>query len=630
MCGIAGKMFFDPPAKVETRHIQAMLAPIFHRGPDASGVFLDGNAGLGHARLSIIDLNSGAQPMCNEDESVWIVFNGEIYNFKELRSYLLARGHRFRSQSDTEVIIHLYEELGPECVERLRGMFAFALWDKSKQRLFLARDRVGIKPLYYYSDSQAIWFGSEIKAILTDESIPRELDLMSVRKFFAFNYLPGEETLLKGVRKLLPGHFILADSQGVRIRQYWDLRFTDERWSMPYGEAVEELYSLTRQCVKDHMMADVPVGVLLSGGMDSTAVCSLAVQQTNKKLHTFTIGFNDQGVVDERPYAKTAADSFGTEHHELSFGAKEFWDTLPLYVRHMEEPVCEPPAIALYHISKLAREHVKVVLSGEGGDEAFAGYPNYVHMLGVERWKNKLGPLSAPVGSFANLLGARTGRAGLARYAHALNHELPEHYFSRTSTPESLFNKRAQSIFTPEFLEATAGFDPAEYIARLLAPVKKQPLLNKLLYIDTKTWLPDDLLIKADKMTMATSIELRVPLLDHVLLEFAASLPPEFKLHGRETKRILKSAFAKAVPSEILSRKKAGFPVPYGKWLKTEVSDRLRPGNGRDSLFPIKVFQPRKLGCPGLGDCSYLNGKEAFSMVVFQEWLLQLKGGVSR
>ncbi|HLH52163.1 MAG TPA: asparagine synthase (glutamine-hydrolyzing), partial [Verrucomicrobiae bacterium] len=396
MCGIAGKLVLDPAGRVERSAIEDMLRPINHRGPDGNGVYLDANIGLGHCRLSIIDLSTGDQPMTNEDKTIWIVFNGEIYNFQELRELLVAKGHIFRSRSDTEVIIHLYEEFGEECVTRLRGMFAFAIWDSKRRRLFVARDRVGIKPLYYCQTPQAFYFASELKSIIADPQVKREVHLPAVRRFLSFNYVPGEETLLKGVLKLLPGHWLSIEHGKMVRRQYWDLRFTRDRWDMPYEAAVEELHALLASTVRDHMIADVPVGVLLSGGVDSSAMLNFAVQGTEKKVKTFTVGFDGDQVVDERPYARLAAERFHSEHFETTISEADFWDFLPSYVWHMEEPVCEPPAVALYYVTKFARKHVKVLLSGEGGDEAFAGYPNYPNMLSLDRLAGALGPLARP------------------------------------------------------------------------------------------------------------------------------------------------------------------------------------------------------------------------------------------
>ena len=575
MCGIAGKLLFEPEGRVARADIEAMLRPIAHRGPDGQGIYLDDNAGLGHCRLSIIDLSTGDQPMANEDETVWIVFNGEIYNFKPLREDLLSRGHVFRSRSDTEVIIHLYEEYGADCVRHLRGMFAFAIWDKKHRRLFAARDRVGIKPLYYCQTPDALYFASELKAIITDPAVSREISLPALRQFFSFFYLPGEDTLFRSVRKLLPGHYLLAEDGKISFRRYWDLQFTHQRWGQSFEETVEELDGLLAATVRDHMMADVPVGILLSGGVDSSAVLSYAVQGTAKKVKTFTVGFDGGQVVDERPFARLVARRFGTEHYDLSITAEDFWNFLPAYAWHMEEPVCEPPAVALYYVSRFARQHVKVLLSGEGGDEAFAGYPNYPNMLRLDRIRSALGPLARPTGAAAALVGALFGMARVQRYGTALGRPLADCYFSRTSSPSTFFNRSAQRFFTPEFLAASAPRSAPNTMAELLRPAADWPLLDQMLYADTKTWLPDDLLIKADKITMANSLELRVPLLDHVVLEFAASLPPEFKVKGKQTKRVLKAAFAKVLPEAVLARKKAGFPVPYENWLRRELKGKV-------------------------------------------------------
>ena len=621
MCGIAGKLFFEQEGRVARADIEAMLRPIAHRGPDGQGIYLDGNVGLGHCRLSIIDLSTGNQPMANEDETVWIVFNGEIYNFQPLREDLLRRGHVFRSRSDTEVIIHLYEEYGAECVRHLRGMFAFAIWDKKHRRLFAARDRVGIKPLYYCQTPEALYFASELKAIITDPAVSREISPPALRRFFSFFYLPGEDTLFRSVRKLLPGHYLLAEDGKISIRCYWDLQFTKERWGRSFEEVVEELSSLLGSTVRDHMIADVPVGILLSGGVDSSAVLSYAVQGTEKKVKTFTVGFDDDQVVDERPYARLAARRFGTEHYDLSITAVDFWNFLPAYVWHMEEPVCEPPAVALYYVSKFARQHVKVLLSGEGGDEAFAGYPNYPNMLRLDRIRGVLGPLARPAGAAAAWAGAWLSMARVQRYGSALGRPLADCYFSRSSSPSTFFNRSAHRFFTPEFLAASASFSAPNTMAEVLRPAADWPLLDQMLYADTKTWLPDDLLIKADKITMANSLELRVPLLDHVVLEFAASLPPEFKVRGGQTKRALKATFAKVLPKAVLTRKKAGFPVPYEKWLRRELKGKVE-----DVLLSTRAASRgyfRNGAVRRLLQADSLHGhyaKEVFSLLAMELW----------
>lgn len=623
MCGIVGKLINDPSGRVTEPEIKAMMQPIRHRGPDGDGVFLDGPVGLGHLRLAIIDPEGGIQPMTNEDESVWIVFNGEIYNFQELMEGLIARGHRFRSRCDTEVIIHLYEEHGVECLKFLRGMFTFAIWDKKRRRLFVARDRVGIKPLYYSQTPNALYFASELKAIIADPAVSREIDHAAMRLFFSFYYVPGEETLFKSVRKLLPGHYMVAENGRLDIKRYWDLQFTHERAGRSFEEVVEELHELIRLTVKDHMIADVPVGVLLSGGVDSSAVLSFAVQGTEKKVRTFTVGFDGNQVVDERPFARMAAQRFGTEHHELTISADDFWNFLPSYVWHMEEPVCEPPAVALHYISKLARNHVKVLLSGEGGDEAFGGYPNYPNMIRLKELESRLGPLAAPAGLLAALAGNMTGREQWRRYGYALNRPLAEHYWSRTSGPTNFFNAHAAEVFSRDFLSASNATGSAA-MTELLRPVEGRPLLDQMLYADTKTWLPDDLLVKADKMTMANSLELRVPLLDHKVLEFAASLDSSHKVRGKETKRALKAAFAHELPKEITERKKAGFPVPYAHWLGNGLASGVRDLILSDRSIARGIFNRKSVErlCAAQ-EHGRASSKEIFSMVVLELWQRQ-------
>lgn len=621
MCGIAGKLLFDSAAPVSEREIRAMIETIVHRGPDGNGVHLDRNVGLGHCRLSIIDLNAGSQPMANEDGAVWIVFNGEIYNFKQLRDQLEAKGHNFRSHSDTEVIVHLYEDLGTDCVKQLRGMFAFAIWDRKQQALFIARDRVGIKPLYYCQSDKAFWFASELKAILADAAVERDVDCSSLRRFLAFNYAAGDGTLFQSIKKLAPGHWLQVKGGQVTLRQYWDLSFSRERWTSSYEEAVGELQELLADTVRDHMMADVPVGVLLSGGVDSSAVLNFAVQGARKTVKTFTVGFDGDRVVDERPFARLVAERFRTEHYETSISARDFWDFLPTYVRHMEEPVCEPPAVALYYVTRLARHYVKVLLSGEGGDEAFAGYPNYPNMLCLERVRNVLGPLARSAGAVSNLTGRALGHPGLQRYGWALGRPLASHYFSRTSSPAAFFNSSSLEFLTHEFSREVGEASAARLLAGLVEEVKEEPLLNQLLYVDSKTWLPDDLLIKADKITMANSLELRVPLLDHKVLEFAATLPPDFKVRGRQTKRILKSTFAQVIPKEVIERKKAGFPVPYESWLRgplrAEIADLLLSQRAAARGY-FQKSAVEKLLREHVQTGRY--SKEVFSLLVIELW----------
>lgn len=573
MCGIAGKLSLDLRQPVDPRLIDRMTSVIAHRGPDGQGAYVAGPVGLGHRRLSIIDLNTGSQPMCNEDATVWITYNGEIYNYTALREDLLQRGHTFRSQSDTEVIVHLWEEHGVQCLERLRGMFAFALWDATRKALFIARDRIGIKPLYYCETPQSLIFSSEIKALLADPEVPRDVSPEAVDRFLTYLYLPGGQTIFRHVRKLEPGQYLLAAGGTVVRKQYWDLKYEDGRRWTTFADAADALRSLLQETVRSHMISDVPVGFLASGGVDSTALLSFAVEQTTSQVQTFTVGFSDPDVVDERPFARHASRHFNTRHHEITVSAKEFGDFLPKYVWHMEEPVCEPPAVALYYVAKLARQHVKVLLSGEGGDEAFGGYPEYRHYPAFERWKTMIGPFRGAAKAALALAGRLEKRRRIARYATLMDLELPDYYYSRVTSPDDYFNRQKHAFYSDEFAHTVGGHAPSDVTRTLFHRMQGGHVLNRMLYVDAKTWLPDDLLVKADKMTMAASLELRVPFLDHKVLEFAATLPPEFKVKGSETKRVLKEAFRNRVPPPILARRKAGFPVPYGRWLTHELKD---------------------------------------------------------
>jgi len=573
MCGICGKLAFDNQATISPTLVRAMADTIRHRGPDDDGYYVSGQVGLGFRRLSIIDLKSGHQPLSNEDGSIWIVFNGEIYNYQDLRALLLEKGHLFKTCTDTEVIVHLYEEFGPSCLEKLRGMFSFAIWDGNAKSLFLARDRVGIKPLYYHLTDTSLAFASEIKAILADPSVDRRVAPEFIDRFLTFQYMPGEETLLRGIQKLAPGHYLLVKDGQTVIRQYWDLQFAESVQHKSIEQTETDLLNLLSETVNLHMIADVPVGVLLSGGVDSTGVLSLAVDQTDKKISTFTVGFSGEQFADERPYAKLAAEKFGSQHHEMTISAEDFAAFLPKYVWHMEEPVCEPPAIALYYVSKLARNHVTVLLSGEGGDEAFAGYSNYRNLVWLERLKRGGPFLKSALAGGMSIGNSLFGVSRLAKYVPLMDDRFPEYYYSRTSNPHRTTGNGLGSLYSADFLSAVDRELSIQPMRTLQARVQGLNTLNAMLYIDTKSWLPDDLLIKADKMTMANSIELRVPLLDHKVLEFAAALPSILKLNGLTTKFILKKALSKRIPKEIRNRKKTGFPVPYESWLRTDLKD---------------------------------------------------------
>jgi len=619
MCGICGKLNFDRDNEVSQQLLKAMADSIAHRGPDDDGYYISGQIGLGFRRLSIIDLAGGHQPLSNEDGTVWIVFNGEIYNYQELREDLLKKGHVFSTKADTEVIVHLYEEYGEAGIQSLRGMFAFAIWDQKQQKLLLARDRVGIKPLYYGVTSQGMVFASEMKAILVDPQIKREILPSTVDRFLTFGYVPGEETLLKGICKLPPASFMVVKNGKTEIKQYWDLHFSSSSVTLKVAE--EQLLEILEESVRLHMIADVPVGFLLSGGVDSTAMLSLASQKTDRPISSYTVGFANSGIADERPFARLAAEKYGSEHHEITISSKEFADFLPKYVWHMEEPVCEPPAVALYYVSKLARNYVKVLISGEGGDEAFAGYPNYRAMLWIERIKRMAGPLKGALSGTLSLLYKLSGYQKLGNYLPLLKEPFESYYYSRSSSPFRFFNAHSQQLYSSDFSASTSKQYSLRPVTQLLEQNRSDDLLSRMLYVDTRTWLPDDLLVKADKMTMANSVELRVPLLDHKLLEFAATLPSNFKINGFSMKYIAKRCLGKQIPAEILERKKAGFPVPYENWLRTDlrdsVSNILLDRETVDRGY-FKKSAVEKLVRDNAESGGY--AKEIFSLVVLELW----------
>lgn len=621
MCGICGKLYFDNQRPVERNDLSRMMEVIHHRGPDDEGVYLSGPVGLGHKRLSIIDLSTGKQPISNENGTVWIVFNGEIYNYQDLRVELVKKGHAFASQTDTEVIVHLYEEYGADCVLKLRGMFALAIWDENNGTLFLARDRVGIKPLYYWIGPDRFLFGSEIKAILQDPAVPREVDSRIIDRFLSYYYTPGAETMLKGVLKLPPGFSLIWKDGQCRINQYWDLHFSTGSSNIGFHQAKEDLLDLLKETVRLHMISDVPVGFLLSGGVDSTSLLSLALGETDKPLSSFTIGFEGEKFADERPFAKLAAARYGTQHYDITMNSNDFAEFLPKYVWFMEEPVCEPPAIAIYYISKLASEHVKVLISGEGGDEAFAGYQNYRNLVWLERLKKMMGPLANDLGQAMKKMEKAIPLGRLKKYVPLLSLPLAKYYYSRTSSPFTLINSEFKDVYISAFrntINKEFSIEPSKACFRDGDFVDN---LSKMLYVDTKTWLPDDLLVKADKMTMANSVELRVPLLDHKVLEFAAGLPSSFKLNGFTTKYILKETFKNMVPKEIINRPKTGLPVPYGSWMRNDLRkmveetllDQKSIGRGYFNRSGIE-----KILSANLNEGNY--DKEVFSLLILELW----------
>ena len=559
MCGICGVYNFGTGAPADPVALKRATDAMAHRGPDDEGFHIDGPLGLGNRRLSIIDLPGGHQPIANEDESIWITFNGEIYNYRDLRPDLLARGHKFRTHSDTETILHLYEEYGFECLEHLRGMFAFAIWDSRKRLLFVARDRLGVKPLFYQVDAGRLAFASELRTLR--ELLPRapEIDPQSVYDFFGFRYIPAPRTFYRGVEKLLPGHYLVADSTSVRTQAYWDIPPEDET-SKNSREIAAEIVELLRESVRLRLIADVPLGVFLSGGTDSSAVVAFMAELGARPLRTYTVGF-DESEHSELPYARDVANRFETEHHELIVTPQHMNDELPRLVAFRDEPIAEPTDVALYLISKLAAQSVKVVLAGEGGDELFAGYPKYA----AERLAGVFSMLpSAATRAISRWLPYGQHRVRTALEALSIRDEAERNiaWFASFSREER------ENLFASDFLAQVDTSHPARVIESYLEKVRDRSPLKRMLYADLKVWLPDNLLLRGDQMTMAASIEERGPFLDHRLVEMAARIPTRMLTRGFKTKVLLKDALRPYVPKNALFRRKVGFRVPVGEWFK--------------------------------------------------------------
>jgi len=569
MCGIAGIVEVGGRA-VDRDLLTAMTTVQAHRGPDGDGFVCRGGVGFGHRRLAIIDLVSGDQPMPNDDRSAWIVFNGEIYNYRELREELEGRGSRFRTQSDTEVILRAYEAYGPECVTRLRGMFAFAILDERARQVFLARDRVGIKPLVYHWDGRRLLFASELKGILEAPDVPRELDLEALGEYLGYHYVAAPRTIFRAVRKLPPASTLTLSLDGgaPRVGRYWTLRFSPQA-RVSESEWIEGLQGHLAQAVRSHMISDVPIGAFLSGGLDSSTVVALMAQASSAPVRTFSIGFAESDF-DELAYARQVAARYGTDHYELVVKPSAL-DVLPKLAWHFDEPFADSSAIPTYYVSKITREHVTVALSGDGGDENFAGYRRYARaqelherldrgVLRLARPLLRLAagvlPVGAPGQAYAGLLGA----GDFGRYHRLMTYERPE---------------TLRHLLSADLRGAVAAPGPARF-SRLASELGAPDYVSALQLIDVNTYLPEDILTKVDRASMAVSLESRVPLLDHVLMEYAATIPSTLKLRDGQGKHILKRAMASSLPGDILTRRKMGFGVPLGDWFRGELREMVR------------------------------------------------------
>lgn len=584
MCGIAGILEFEPNTRASAPALREMCRTISHRGPDDEGFYTDGCVGIGMRRLSIVDLATGHQPISNEDGSLWIVFNGEIYNHLALREQLIARGHRYTTHSDTETIIHAFEEYGADCVQHLRGMFAFAIWNRNTKTLFIARDRLGIKPLYYQITPARLLFGSEIKVLFAHGGTRPEFNRAALPEYLAFGYLSSEETFYAGIGKLPPGHTLTIGEGGQpQIRQYWDLDLSTPHQSHDESYYVQGYRELLEGAVQSHLMSDVPLGVFLSGGLDSSAVAALMTKIRREPIETFSVGYREQAY-SELPFAQTVARHINSQHREVLVSEQDFFAALPHLIWHEDEPLVWPSSVSLYFCARLARERVTVVLTGEGSDETLAGYTRYAFTLkneAADRAYRSVVPgavrrlLRDSVAS-SPLLGASLRRklehTFVGKDGEAWDAFYFDNFFSAFSGAEQA--SLLTSEFAGEFAPATAYKHVLGYWERS-ATTAGGGMLQRLLYTDIKTYLVE-LLMKQDNMSMAASIESRVPFLDHMLVEFATRIPREVQIQGLAGKRILKKAMEDLLPHEIIYRPKLGFPTPWSGWLAGSRLETIR------------------------------------------------------
>lgn len=609
MCGIVGIQ-----GLVDEGLLKAMMDTVKHRGPDDSGKYIDKDVMLGHRRLSIIDLSTGQQPIYNEDGTVVTVYNGEIYNYKEVRRKLERQGHRFKTNTDTEVIVHLYEEYGLDFMNDLRGMFAIALWDADRKRLVLVRDRIGIKPLYWYEEGGVFLFASEVKSLLRYDGLKPKLNRKAVHYYLTLQYVPGPETALAGVMKLQPGHILVREEGKTQVRRYWDLR--TGMYEVTESQCLVEVEAMIKDCIKMRLMSDVPLGAYLSGGLDSSTIVHYMTLMMNEPVKTFSIGFGYEDV-DEVKYAKTVAEHYGTDHHELISTSDEMMKALPEIIWHLDEPIGDPACVPTYFLSKKSKEKVTVILTGEGGDEAFAGYRTYKLLTAGDRFrqmmpgilKNTLIPLtikSLPgftrVKRYLRYVSAKDGEKVYLGQGHILDEEERNDYY------------------TDGFKKDAGGADSLDLMRGYFKAGTTPTFLSSLQYVDIKSWVPEDLLMKLDKTSMAWAIEGRVPFLDHKLLEYTMSLPPEMKLRGGTDKYIVKKLMADKLPKEIIRRKKQGFRVPMHHWMLNELADFAKDVLSEENVGKRGILRPEKvkklLESPG----DLWRGHQIWGLITLELW----------
>ncbi len=620
MCGICGIFRRQGLHPEDKEKVSLMTGALIHRGPDEDGFYDDEFIALGMRRLKIIDLVTGRQPIANEDKTIWTIYNGEIYNFPQLRAELEKRGHIFKTKSDTEVIVHLYEEEGPDFIHRLNGMFAIAIWDKVNRRLCLYRDRLGIKPLHFSFLPDGLIFASEIKSLLK-AGINREIDFKALSQFFSFEFIPAPRTIFRKIHKLLPGHRIICQGNEIKIEKYWDIVFKPDNPPRSEKEYAEEIHYRLREAVKKRLISDVPLGVFLSGGLDSSTITALMKEVETSPIKTFAIGFREKSF-NELHYARLVADYFKTDHHEFVVEPKLVTELAPQLMNYLDEPLADASVIPTYLISYLARKEVTVALAGDGGDELFAGYDTYKAYRLACYYRKLPRFINSPLRWVVNLFPASGRRLSFEFKA--------KKFLLGIDYPPEIANYIWWGAYPPQekgkllspLLEEAIKADPYEPVAFHLRSCEAQDTLDRIFYLDLKLYLQDDLLVKVDRMSMANSLEIRVPFLDYTFVEFAASIPNKFKLKGFETKYILKKAMDGYLPPQIFRRKKIGFDIPLGAWirrdLKSFVLDVLSPQNLSRHGFFNQLYIEEKLK-------EHLRGQHnhrqlLWPIIIFQFW----------
>jgi asparagine synthase (glutamine-hydrolysing) len=618
MCGFAGVVYFDKDRIVDAGVLKRMTDSIYHRGPDDEGFHIDGNVGLGFRRLSIIDLYAGHQPLFNEDNSLCIVFNGEIYNYQEQRNLLIQKGYKFKTATDTEVILLLYEEYGVDCLRFLRGMFALVIFDKREQRLFCARDRFGIKPFYFYKDDEKFVFGSEIKAIISCDKIDKTLSNNALNSYFSFGYIPGDLSIYSKINKLQASQFLLLslkEKTSIAIENYWRIKFEPD-FSRSEHQWKEELVDCLSETVKLHMISDVPLGAFLSGGIDSSSVVAMMAKNSTLPVKTFSIGFKEQKF-NELAYAREVAKKNNCEHHE-QIVEPESINLLPKLVRAYDEPFADSSAIPTYYVSKLAREHVTVALSGDGGDELFAGYDIYSYFSRVYNFPFNLQNKLLNNLLWGNLSRVLPNRGKIKNTLYFLSKERAKmHAYLNIWSPGE-----RSALFAGEYHEL-AGSSPEFHKLHLLEDGSPDDFVSSLQYLDLRSYMVDDILTKVDRASMLNSLEVRVPLLDHKFAELSFKIPSKLKLRGRDKKHILKSAMKPYLSDNILNHQKQGFSMPLAIWFKddliTYIKDTLLIGSPKLSSYIDLNFVRSYIEKDSIQDRYF--SEKIWSLLFFEEWL---------